>query len=230
MIDYLAHLGADSERIAAICEASPSSPVPSCPGWDVAALAGHLAFIQRWATVAVETSAMPDTSTIAAIEPGSEAAALRQATTGLLAALAARPADAPSWNPFPTAQVVGVWSRRQTHEASMHRWDAERAIDDVRPFDAELAADGVDEVVNLMFARWEQRRGTPYPPLGGELHLHANDVGRTWTLGEAGEHQATAAAPSLDLLLACWGRAGVESLGVAGEKAIAHAWLAWPRG
>src|SRR2546423_13639319 len=48
---WLAALRADGPAFrAAVAEAAPDAPVPSCPEWTVAQLTGHLAGIYRWVT------------------------------------------------------------------------------------------------------------------------------------------------------------------------------------
>ncbi|MGH9115951.1 MAG: maleylpyruvate isomerase N-terminal domain-containing protein, partial [Acidimicrobiales bacterium] len=40
--DYLDHLAREGAAFAAAAEAGLDRPVPTCPGWDVAALVAHL--------------------------------------------------------------------------------------------------------------------------------------------------------------------------------------------
>ena len=48
-------------------------------------------------------------------------------------------------------KTVGYIARRQAHEALIHRLDAELTTGDVTPLDPELASDGVDEALRVMF-------------------------------------------------------------------------------
>ena len=48
---------AEIEAMAASCAgADPSTPVPTCPGWDLAELMRHTGEIHRWAATMVEQS------------------------------------------------------------------------------------------------------------------------------------------------------------------------------
>ncbi|MCB0981177.1 MAG: maleylpyruvate isomerase N-terminal domain-containing protein, partial [Ilumatobacter sp.] len=56
----LATLTAAGPRLAAaVREAGPTVPVPTCPAWDANALLAHQAMVHRWAT-AIITGTDPD--------------------------------------------------------------------------------------------------------------------------------------------------------------------------
>jgi len=90
--------------------------------------------------------------------------------------------EAPAWLPFARyPQSASSWARRQAHEAAIHRVDAELARGGApsRPFDAEFAADGIDELLATMIPSrgdWSQSTAS------GSVVVHATDVGRTWTV------------------------------------------------
>ena len=71
--------------------------------------------------------------------------------TALVDALAeADPADE-AWTWHSEHHDVAFIYRRQAHEALIHRRDAELAAHTISPFPADLAADGVDEVLDVMY-------------------------------------------------------------------------------
>jgi uncharacterized protein (TIGR03083 family) len=169
--------------------------VPTCDGWTAGDLLWHLGEVQHtWAHVVAGAGAddvvVPD-------RPG-DPAALRTfvatAGTELLAALAARPADAPAWSGQPGSRHPGsrypdsgrpdggtpAWvARRQAHEALVHRVDAELTAGlDVRPPAVEVAVDGVDEVLGV-FVDGATSRGT-FTPDGATVALRTTNAPGTW--------------------------------------------------
>ena len=73
--------------------------------------------------------------------------------------------------------TIGFIYRRQAHEALIHRRDAELAAGALSPFPSDLAADGVDEVLDVMYG------GCPpwgtFSPLPHYLRLDLTDTGDT---------------------------------------------------
>lgn len=172
-----------SERfLEAIALADPEAPVPSCPGWSATDLAWHLAEVQHfWARVA---QGLPGDE-IADPEHPAEPAAIRAlvatAGTELLAGLVGADPATPSWSWHPEGGTLGWVARRQAHEALVHRVDAELAAGlDVRPPAAELAADGVDEVLAVFVA------GVPpwgaFTPDGVTVRLECTNAPGAWLL------------------------------------------------
>ena len=75
-----------------------------------------------------------------------------------------------------TPSPLAFWARRQAHETAIHRVDAELAHGAVTPFDADFAADGVDELIMGFFGR-----GTADPVAGPRtLQVVAADAGQQW--------------------------------------------------
>ncbi len=158
--DYLAHLRADSARFAAVlADTDPAAPVPSCPDWSAADLVAHLTQVQTfWGTIVAERLSAPPAeqedgpdsrgqADLAALLPRFESASGRLST-----ALSAAGPDEPVWTWHDTDHTVGFVLRRQTHEALVHRLDAEATAGvDFDPIDPELAADGIDEVLDVMY-------------------------------------------------------------------------------
>jgi uncharacterized protein (TIGR03083 family) len=147
---FLAAIREQSERfLEAIAGAAPNAEVPSCPGWSATDLLWHLGEVQHfWARVAAGLPAneIPDP------ERPDDHASLRslvaRAGTELLSALSTHEPTQRCWTWHPSGGTLGWVARRQAHEALMHRVDAELVAGlDVRPPSAELALDGVDEVL-----------------------------------------------------------------------------------
>ena len=98
--------------------------------------------------------------------------------------LAAVPATAPVWT-WSQDHIVVFIRRRQAHEALTHRVDAELAAGGRSPMDPHLSADGVDEMLRVMYGGELPERGTFTPGSGAVLRLQATDTEDLWlvTLG-----------------------------------------------
>jgi hypothetical protein len=86
------------------------------------------------------------------------------------------------WTADEALHTAGYITRRQAHEALIHRVDAElTAGTPVSPIDLALAADGVDEIVEVMYGR-EHPLLTFTPTEGRVVELVATDADRRWVL------------------------------------------------
>jgi uncharacterized protein (TIGR03083 family) len=236
---YLAHIAADAERFAAAVRSGPlDSPIGACPGWDLRQLTAHMGVVQRWATHCATHAEAPESREGFQPDPEADADALAEylltGTTALLAVLREIDLDAPTWHPFATDMIGRVWPRRQAHEISVHRWDAQHAVGATDPIDPPLASDGVDEHLDLMLRRIvETGKRTP----GGTLHLHCTDTEGEWLLSADGDrfdlvraHQKGDAAlrgPAETLLLRLWKRDTERSaeLSPVGDESVIVSWL-----
>ncbi|PKH41983.1 TIGR03083 family protein [Nocardioides alpinus] len=174
---YLSHLRSESARFREVLAGcAPEARVPSCPEWSAADLLWHLATVQRWwAEVLVARPERPEE-----VEPPRP-----ESYDGLLAAYdewsahladvleAADPAE-PAWN-WSDDHTVGFILRRQAHEALVHRVDAELSAGVSSEVDPVLAADGVHEVLAVMYG------GCPpwgsWAPGEGLVRVDATDTG-----------------------------------------------------
>ena len=193
----------------------PSSGVPSCPQWTAVDLLSHVVTVQRfWAAVIgdrLSAAAVADFERSRSPLPEDPATLLElrgQATTDLLTALHSREASEPAWSWFTADQTVGFTWRMQTHEATMHRVDAELAAGlPISPTTSEVAADGVDHVVEVMWA-WAPRGAERH--VTGTIELLATDSGRRWLVrtfrwsGQVWGQQFTKVQINLLLLAADW--------------------------
>jgi uncharacterized protein (TIGR03083 family) len=176
--EYLDHIRRESLRfrdVLATCD--PSARVPSCPDWDAADLLWHLTTVQRfWERVVRERPAGPDETWQEPERPGSYAellAAFDAAHAAFVSALASADPAETAWT-WSTEQTVGFTYRRQAHECLVHRLDAELAAGSVTALDPVLAADGVDEALDVMFG------GTPpwgrFDPLPHHVRVDLPDT------------------------------------------------------
>ena len=240
---------------AADLAADLAAPVPSCPGWDLAALAGHLGQVHAWARgclVEGHPNVEPPATPSAPVEL---AGWYRQQADDLLGVLRAIDPAAPAWGFGPKPRTAAFWFRRQQHETSMHLWDALAALGARpgyggvgAPAAAVRAADGLAEVRSVFLPR--QVRLKRIPPLQRSLGLVGTDVGLRVVLagdgvgdpafdpafdpaGEpVGGPEATVSGTAEALVLLVWGRldlaAGLADgrLSLTGDEQAARSVLA----
>jgi uncharacterized protein (TIGR03083 family) len=184
--DYLDSLAADSARFDHVLRRTPSqTPVPTCPDWTAADLYFHLAEVQAfWARIVgrrlTSSEQVEELRTDRPADDKHLPGLFAESTQSLQEALRATPPDVEAWT-WANEQTAGFTYRRQAHEALIHRVDAELTAGDRTPVDARLAADGVDEVLGVMY-------GEP-PPWGSFIadddhvvRFSATDTGDVWTV------------------------------------------------
>lgn len=230
-------LRADAARITELVASDLSAAVPACPGWSLRDLIEHVGTVHRWARAAVETAARPEPDRPRDPAPEEADALARWFGDGAIAlanALDAADPGAATWTPFPIVEpTVADWVRRQTHETSLHRWDAESAVTSPRPIAAELAADGIDEYVGVMLPRAVSRDDLEWP--AGSCHLHCTDTAGEWTLEvrdgvyvvdrEHRKGDAAVRGTAEHLLLRLWGRAvSDDAIEILGDAEVGRAW------
>lgn len=183
---YLDSLAADSARFDEVLQRTPyETAVPSCPGWTAADLLFHLTEVQAfWARIVgrrlTSTEDVEDLDTARPEDDGELPALFAESTKALQEALRATPPDTAAWS-WAAEQTAGFTYRRQAHEALIHRVDAELTAGDRTPIDARLAADGVDEVLGIMYGEppaW----GTFTPDDRHVVRFTATDTGDVWTV------------------------------------------------
>jgi uncharacterized protein (TIGR03083 family) len=216
-IDYPSAVSSDAEALASVLDQGPlDAPVPTCPAWTLSELGGHLGWVHRWANEVVRTGQPPEG--FDAGQPDDDVGGwLRDGAATLVETLRGVDLDAPCWNFTSSPQVAAFWPRRQAIETAIHRWDAQNVLGRRERIDADLASDGVDELLTVMRRR---PRG-----LEGSVHVHCTDVAGEWFMRFApdGTFEATREhakgdvalrGPASDLLLALWGRMPLDAPGL----------------
>lgn len=232
-IDELAVIASSAARISELVRSSDlTTPVGHLGRWKVRDVAAHLGGVHRWATRIVTTRSMDGSSFVKSKLDGDELCEWFDAgVEELLDAFRANDRDAPCPNFNPgSVKTIGWWSRRQMHETTVHRWDVERALDCTTAIDPTVAADGIDEYLDV-FVRTRGKQTLIAP-----LILDAIRPPRAWTLTPSARPGRVdiAAGRSLDvkaelsgraehLLLALWGRLTLSEAGltVIGDPDIA---------
>src|SRR5690349_8120845 len=118
---------------AAAAQAGPDAAVPSCPEWVVRDLVRHQGGIHRWAASIVGTPRTEawnvDLDEVVGTWPD-DTELIRWFEDGLdqlVKVLSQAPADLACWTFLRAPSPLAMWARRQAHETSMHRVDAELA-------------------------------------------------------------------------------------------------------
>ena len=235
--DHLAAIASDGAALADAAASGLERPVPSCPDWDMAKLVLHVGLVHSWAGECVRrrTPEGVDRATLPRAPDGpARIPWLRASTTSLVEALEAANDDDPAGTWRGGTATASFWRRRMAHETAVHRWDAQAALGRPDPIDAELAADGIAEVLELLLPL-----SVPSPsndPALGTLHLHCTDITGEWLLSvkdgrlevTPGHAKADAAlrGDASELFLTCWGRRSGAGPEVLGNQAVAEGWLA----
>ena len=189
-LDYLDHLVRESARFAEALRDAPSEArVPSCPDWDADDLLWHLGEVQ-WFWGEVVESRLTDHADVEALSPGdrpADRAGLERfyadASARLGKVLTDTLPEATVWT-WSDEQTAGFIRRRQAHEALVHRLDAELTAGNRSAMDPALCADGIDEVLRIMYGGhpcWSTFTRAD----GRTFRLSATDTGDSWlvTLG-----------------------------------------------
>ena len=228
---------ADSAALARAARLGLDARVPSCPDWNVAELVEHVGRVHRSVTRRVhdlETERRPAADI--ELPPRSELVGWFESGAQALArVLEAAEPDAPVWNWSLTPRLASFWWRRMAQETAVHRWDAQSAHGQQRPIDADVAADGVDEFLDVFMPT--DLAEQPAADLGGTVQLRATDRPNTWlaTVGTGvltvrrdqppspGDAPlASVAASASDLLLFLWKRlpGSAPELDVTGDTSL----------
>jgi len=244
-VDYATALLQQNRLLAAGLEgADLATPVPTCPGWTLLQLLRHVGRGDRWAAQIVrEGDADLDPRQVAGGRPpDDEAGALEWLRSGAATVVQAVADAGPQ---TPVATLVGTrpaqwWLRRRLHEATVHRVDAAIARSVVPELPADIAADGIDEWLDLLVTRPGHDGPAPLDR-GQGLTLRATDrelAGPAWHLlgtaagiertDSSARPDLTVAGPAADLFLTMVRRlpVGQSQVRVDGDPGLWEAWLA----
>lgn len=236
--EFIETLRREGARLAdAAGSAGLDAPVPPCPDWRVRDLLAHTGAVHRWATTYVaegRTRREPWDPT----SPGDPELVdwYRLTHQRLTDALTAAPTDLACWYFLDAPSPLAFWARRQAHETTIHRVDAEAALGGApTPVDTGFAADGVDELLGGFQVRQRGRLRTDRPrtlrvraldaPEGtGDWLLRLSPEAPTLERGTAGAADCEISGSAADLYLALWNRGPYERLSVSGDDALVDLW------
>lgn len=221
------------------------APVAPCAPWQVKDLLRHTGYVHRWAARHIDEC--PDQiidgpSEEEILRGGADDARLfawfRDGHAALVQTLATADPAVACATFMPAPSPLAFWARRQAHETAVHRADAYSAAGTMPEYEADFAADGIDELI-MGFGR--RRKYQPDADGGARLRVLATDTGDAW-LAEAiegrvlprrdasGQEEAgcTVSGPASGLYLYLWNRADAARAGVtiAGDPGLLSAWQA----
>ncbi|MEU1312360.1 maleylpyruvate isomerase family mycothiol-dependent enzyme [Streptomyces cinnamoneus] len=237
---------------AALRGADPGTTVPTCPDWSLAQLVLHVSGAQRGAAAIVRDRIQEFTipTTVAGEAPEADEldiaaldAWLAEGAQQVAQALREAGPDARVWT-FGAEPKAGFWARRMTHETAIHRIDACAASGAEYTVDPVIAADCLDEWLEIVTSP----QAVAFRPVYGELpgpgrtlHLHATDtdpgLNAEWFIDATGPsvtwrraHEKAAVvvrAPMTELLRVFYRRTPVDAPGVEvlGDREVLDFWL-----
>lgn len=231
--ELIASIRGEGEAILTTGRQDLEIPVVTCGSWRMHDLLAHLASVYRRAATAVsERATSPVEWTSPPVDLPDVAAYLADALDDLVKVLSESEPDSPAWNWWGDNQTAQFWARRMTHESTVHRYDAQRAHGLAQPIDADLAHDGLDELIDLLVPRIIARDSPELPT--GTYAFTATDDASQWCvrldgtgierLDVAKEPDVSVSGTASALLLAAYGRVKWTSLEVTGDEKLLDAW------
>lgn len=246
---HIEAIAREGSRLAEAAQAAGlDTPVPTCPGWNTRDLVRHLGEIHLWAAAHV---AQPDTPAFAPSEDAMLTVLSERwpelgifwvddedltdwylkTNANLVDALETAKDDLEAWTFLPAPTPRAMWARRQAHETSIHRFDAEAAAGGGSGFDQTIAADGIDELLSAMTTN--RRLDVPVAH-SQSMAVHATDTDDRWlvtfesnvatTTRDDGPADVLVAATASDLYLNMWNRIDDSTLDVDGDQDVLDFW------
>jgi uncharacterized protein (TIGR03083 family) len=232
--EYVASIRKEGEAILAAARYGVDASVPSCEKWTVGDLLIHLGRVYcRAASLVSERSTSQQDLPPEPADGTDPIAFLSDALDDLVAALTGADADSPVWNWSERDQTASFWARRMAHESAVHRYDAQRAHDVAQPIDADLARDGLDELVDFLLPRIVTRDEISLP---SATYAFATTEDGCWAirLGSEGverldllkDPDVTVRGTPSALMLAAYNRVRWSSLESEGDTDLLDQWSA----
>jgi len=241
---YCDALATEIPRLAeALAATAPATEVVTCPGWTIADLASHVGTVQRWAAAMVDRGSrerlrIRDLDLAKPADPAALPEWVAAGATSVVSTFRDADPDQPVWV-WGADPHVRFWPRRMLYESLVHRADAVLTAGDEPAVDAEMAIDGIEELLdNLATAVSFSPSVAELRGAGETLHLHATDADGEWTITllpdgyewDRAHTKATVAlrGPAAELLLVLYRRRSPDSGRITsfGEAALLEHWLA----
>jgi uncharacterized protein (TIGR03083 family) len=227
-LDYRSILSDESARIVAAYEHDRTAAIPWSDRWTVGTVARHVAGTHHVVAQIVQKRPDADFSLFGGlVTPPKDSPEFvewfRSGTASLIEQLSTVPASDECWSWYEPGRHVGWWARRMALEAVVHRSDTDAAEGQAFAVAPDIAADGVDEYLDVFAAA--ARAGTN-ALAGPTIAIECSDRDDRWWLdlsrpGErtlsrkAGTSSLQIRGSSERLLLALWGRVPIaEAAGV----------------
>jgi len=245
--EHITALRREGEWLADAAErAGLDATVPPCAPWQVKDLLRHTGYVHRWAARHVTECSdqiIDGPSEEEILRGGADDARLlawfRDGHAALTQTLATADPAVECATFMAAPSPLAFWARRQAHETAIHRADAESAAGATPEYEADFAADGIDELITGFGRRRKYQPGSTTD--GVRLRVVATDTGEAWLIeardgrlqprrdadGSA-EAGCTVSGPASGLYLFLWNRADAAPVGVTvtGDPGLLSAWQA----
>jgi uncharacterized protein (TIGR03083 family) len=213
-------------------QAGLEADVPSCPGWRVRDLVGHVGSVHRWATAIV--SAPPASGRVPMPQPPIDDLVgwYRDGHRRLLNVLTGLADDAECWTFLPAPTPKAFWVRRQAHETAVHRADAAATVGAPVRYPGEFALDGIDELLFGFLDRSRSHLLADPPvtvlvaPVDADVWWHVTVLPDRREIRTSGDRDAACvvAGSASDLYLLLWNRTPEQAVEVTGDASILDLW------
>lgn len=240
--EHISRLDDAGKRLgAAAAAAGLDAQVPSCPDWVVRDLVRHQGGVHRWATGYVAGPRTEfwdvDLPDVVGAWPADDDLLdwFAAGHAGLIETLSNADPGLVCWTFLAAPSPLAMWARRQAHETTVHRVDAELAAGwQPANVPAPFAADGVAELLTCFITR--PPSGTLHADPGKTLRVRCTDDAGDWLVSigpdkvttSAGDDAKAAAAAAdcqvsasaNDLYLALWHRRPITGLDIDGDAGV----------
>ncbi|MER6007596.1 maleylpyruvate isomerase family mycothiol-dependent enzyme [Nonomuraea angiospora] len=230
---YLQLIEQDYARMRETATRDLTATVPHCPGWSTADLLTHVGdtFLHKVETM--RRGAWPEPWPPEP-DPDGPAAYLDRAMAELRGELTSRKPEEKALTWYDPDQTVGFWARRMSLEAVVHRVDAELAAGEpVMPIPADLAVDGIDEILVTFLAfasrQWPEDFGDGLAgadgravsiSVGTDRRLVRPAASGVEVSMDGSTAEASISGASQDVLLWLWGRGDGAGLTFDGDPEL----------
>jgi uncharacterized protein (TIGR03083 family) len=247
--DHIAAIQREGDLLAVAAEqAGLDAVVPSCTPWRIRDLLRHLGYVHRWAAGYVierREKRLPERAGESELLSSGPADAdllgwFLAGHAGLVSALAEADPGLACWTFLEAPSPLAFWARRQAHETAIHRADAGQAAGQPVRYEAEFAADGIDELIMGFLGRDGGEPAAAQRAAGRQsLLVTAADTGDSWLIELArdgkratsvrrgtGPADCALAGPAQGLYLLLWNRTDPAGggVGVTGDGAVLRTW------
>jgi uncharacterized protein (TIGR03083 family) len=246
---YFVEFDAETARLAGLArDMDARRPIPTCPGWTLEELVGHVGRGHRWAAEIIRRrllAPIPIPELVPPTDPEERSEWLTAGARMLADAVRAAGPQQPVWT-WQKDRSAGFWLRRMLHDEIVHRFDAELALGIEGDLAADLAADGVSDILDTAATLSRPDVGLPTAfaglvgsgeslrfiatdaPAGpdGEWSVTRGPAGVTWCHG-TGRADVTVRGPAVRLLLLLNRRLPVDAANVeiTGDRELFTHWL-----
>ncbi len=210
--------------------------IPTCPRWKMRDLVRHQGGVHRWAALHVREARRDVVNGFEEAMPEGWPADdellswFRAGHAELVRVLETADPSVQCFTWLKAPSPLAFWARRQAHETAIHRADAESPTGDISGYAADVAKDGLDELLLGFFTR----SGRLVAERECSIHVHTIDTAGEWLvrLGptgtqvseEHGDADCTVSGRASDLYLLMWNRLRASAVDVTGDRSVLELW------